>query len=101
MGIIKNHKQRLAHLPHHILLREVRTFEQERYEEIIKIMDWLYDFGPATPDWFVFSEEDGACMVIEHAFIKAKATSKFTFAFRHRRDAIIFKLVWNKLITSY
>jgi thiamine pyrophosphokinase len=99
MGVDKTPHIRLLNLPYHVDAYQVRD-TGERFDQLINAIDWLYDYGPASRDWFIYEREDGFYISKERHVLKPNPTRRYTFAFRERKDAILFKLVWNKLISD-
>jgi len=86
-------EKRLRALPHHFVMEDVLRSDP-RYDQLLEAMDWLYDFGPAPLDWYV-AEKDGKKMPVDRGnFIMMEFTTTWVFAFRHKKDAILFKLMF-------
>jgi len=86
-------ERRLQALPHHLVVADVLP-TTPRHQRMLDAMDWLYDYGPANLDWYV-DEKDGNREVVNKGGINQLCfTTTWTFAFRHAKDAMLFKLMF-------
>lgn len=91
---MKNAQQRLAALPYHIIVPGV-WHEDPIYDRLIDSINWLYDDGPQSTDWFVHQYEDGVFIDKKNKYqMYPRKTTAYTFAFRNRNEAALFKLLW-------
>lgn len=94
MGVIKGRHRRLHELPYHLVFEDVD--EGSELEHVFGSLDWLYESGPDTRNWFVVEDTGKMVRYLKEGspFFHYRSSRKYTFAFRERRDAILFKLLW-------
>lgn len=81
----------MAELPYHMEMIDWEQVGNRPGDRILDIFDWLYEEGPDNNDWYAMELPDTVQYLVNQAVVHKKIT-KFTFAFRHKKDAVFFKL---------
>lgn len=86
-------ERRLADLPYHVEIANI-LLGSPQFMRMVDAMDWLYEHGPYPRDWYVYERPGENVKVWTGTFNMMKNTTSWTFAFRHKKDAALFKLTY-------
>ncbi len=79
-------------LPYHIIILDKEQVREHPGDRILEALHFLYDHGPATNDWYVHEDPRDPFMMLSNQAMMAVYQTEYTFAFRHKSDAMMFKL---------
>lgn len=94
MGIIKGTDRRLRELRYHLIFDDIDVGPD--LDLVFDSLEWLYESGPVSRDWFVVEDKGRMVRYLKEdsPFYHYRYSRKYTFAFKERKDAILFKLLW-------
>lgn len=86
-------ERRLRALPYHLIVADVLP-SSTQHQRMLDAMDWLYDYGPPNLDWYVDEKDGNQAVMSQNGMNRIRFTTTWTFAFRHAKDAALFKLMF-------